>query len=153
MARLSGGCITLAGLGWCLSSSLTANLHPAGTMEPFSPSTWLTEHELCFSNHLTRISILQNSLLLLDSRCCPLYTLYACRQWHHMPAARTTLMTGDPVLDTTGSSGSNLLALLCPDMGHPVTSSRTSLRALAPSTILKVSVTTYLHLNCEGWKM
>ena len=51
-----------------------------------------------------------------------------------MPAARTTLMTGDLVSDTAGSSGSNVLALLCPDKCHSVTSSRTSFRALAHST-------------------
>ena len=40
-------------------------------------------------------------------------------------------MTGDPVSDTAGSSRSNLLALLCPDKGHSMKSSRTSFRALA----------------------
>ena len=43
-------------------------------------------------------------------------------------------MTGDPVSDTAGSSGSNLLALLCPDKGHSMTSSRTGFRALASAT-------------------
>ena len=44
-------------------------------------------------------------------------------------------MTGDPVSDTAGSSGSNLPALLCPDKGHSMTSSRMSFRALANRTV------------------
>ena len=134
MARLSDGCITLAGLGWCLSGSSTANLHPAVTVDPFSPRPWLTGHDPCFSTRPARVLILQNSL----TRIHP-WTAAAVPYIPSMSAGSDTtclqpgqtLMTGDLVSDTTGSSGSSVLALLCPDKCHSMMSSRTSFRALA----------------------
>ena len=142
MARLGDGCLALVGPGWCLSGSSTANPHLCSDGGPLllgAPETDWTRSVLQHSQ--ARVLISQNSLTWtpLDSRCCLLYTLYACQQWHHMPAARTTLRTGDLVSDTTGSSGSSVLALLCPNKCHSVTSSRMSFWALAvPSAAVAV---------------
>ena len=68
----------------CDSQSL-----PRGDGGPLLPSTWLTEHELCFSKPLTRLSVLQNSLFnslgqpllsLIYSIYLPAMTPHACSQ-------------------------------------------------------------------------
>ena len=131
MARLGDGDNTPSGLAGACLATVTARCHPMVTMNT-TPSS-------CLSGYLALARL--TDFVTLDSLCVtdslgqplpsPLYPPCACWQWHIMPAAKTTLMTGDPVSDTAGPSGSSWPALLYPDNGHSMTSSRTGFWALA----------------------
>ena len=74
MARLSDGCVTLAGFGWYRSGNSSATL---AFRVDGGPLIHLARGGL---DTIRAYSRNDNNNSPLDSRCCPFYTLYACWQ-------------------------------------------------------------------------